>query len=160
MEFGFTEEFLRVIMEHFYSCKYGTFLANSEKENFELSLRDRTISLWSWTNHSQTIKRFENPLFNFARYNTGPSTFLHATASLDHMIIWHEYYNGPERIRCAKNSHQVAICKVVWDLSSQIDNLKMELENLKREKGVEGEDNQEGKNEKQEIKKETEECKD
>jgi myotubularin-related protein 1/2 len=134
MEFGFTEEFLRIIMEHFYSCKFGTFLANSEKETLDLKLREKTISLWSWTNHPQTIKRFENPLFMFARHRTGPNTFLHATSSLDHMIFWTEFYHGPERVKCDKNSHNVAMCKVVWDLTQQIENMKKEIEQLKESK--------------------------
>jgi rhodanese-related sulfurtransferase len=133
MEFGFTEEFLRVIMEHFYSCKFGTFLANSEKECFDLKLREKTISLWSWTNHPVNIKRFENPLYMFARHNTGANTFLTATATMDHMVFWTEFYNGPERVRCAKNSHNVAMCRVVWELTTQIESLKKEVETLKLE---------------------------
>lgn len=46
--FEFNERFLRRLLYHLYSCQYGTFLFNSEKERVELKARERTRSVWDY----------------------------------------------------------------------------------------------------------------
>lgn len=46
--FEFNERFLRRLLYHLYSCQYGTFLYNSEKERVESHVRDRTRSVWDY----------------------------------------------------------------------------------------------------------------
>ena len=60
--FQFNEAFLLVILEHLYSCRFGTFLFNSERERKEKNLKDKTVSLWSYINTN--VERFINPLFD------------------------------------------------------------------------------------------------
>ncbi|RLL96626.1 hypothetical protein CFD26_101439 [Aspergillus turcosus] len=46
--FEFNERFLRRLLYHLYSCQYGTFLFNSEKERVELKAKERTRSVWDY----------------------------------------------------------------------------------------------------------------
>ncbi|XP_029356200.1 myotubularin-related protein 7b isoform X2 [Echeneis naucrates] len=59
--FEFNERFLLTIHTHVYSCQYGTFLGNSQRERKELRLPERTHSVWSqlWKDRVD----FRNPLF-------------------------------------------------------------------------------------------------
>ncbi|GAB1200782.1 protein-tyrosine phosphatase-like protein [Aspergillus pseudonomiae] len=46
--FEFNERFLRRLLYHLYSCQYGTFLYNSEKERVESKAKERTRSVWDY----------------------------------------------------------------------------------------------------------------
>ena len=46
--FEFNERFLRRLLYHLYSCQYGTFLYNNEKERVEANARERTHSVWDY----------------------------------------------------------------------------------------------------------------
>lgn len=46
--FEFNERFLRRLLYHLYSCQYGTFLFNSEKERVENNAKTRTRSVWDY----------------------------------------------------------------------------------------------------------------
>ncbi len=60
--FQFNEKYLVSIHEHAYSCQYGTFVGNCEREREALKLADSTYSLWGYlvANHDEFI----NPLYN------------------------------------------------------------------------------------------------
>lgn len=44
--FEFNERFLRRLLYHLYSCQYGTFLLNNEKQRKEAKLHEKTASVW------------------------------------------------------------------------------------------------------------------
>lgn len=46
--FQFNERFLRRLLYHLYSCQFGTFLYNSEKERADGKARERTRSVWDY----------------------------------------------------------------------------------------------------------------
>ena len=46
--FEFNERFLRRLLYHIYSCQYGTFLYNNEKERVEANAKIRTRSVWDY----------------------------------------------------------------------------------------------------------------
>ncbi|KAL8673914.1 MAG: hypothetical protein Q9168_001661 [Polycauliona sp. 1 TL-2023] len=46
--FEFNERFLRRLLYHLYSCQYGTFLYNNERERVEAGVRQRTRSVWDY----------------------------------------------------------------------------------------------------------------
>lgn len=46
--FEFNERFLRRLLYHLYSCQYGTFLYNNEKQRLDAKLADRTYSVWGY----------------------------------------------------------------------------------------------------------------
>ena len=46
--FEFNERFLRRLLYHLYSCQYGTFLYNSEKQRKDARVEERTSSVWDY----------------------------------------------------------------------------------------------------------------
>ncbi|KAF4123253.1 myotubularin-related protein 6/7/8 [Geosmithia morbida] len=46
--FEFNERFLRRLLYHLYSCQYGTFLYNSEKQRKDARVAERTSSVWDY----------------------------------------------------------------------------------------------------------------
>jgi hypothetical protein len=46
--FEFSERFLRRLLYHLYSCQYGTFLFDNEKERIDAQARERTRSVWDY----------------------------------------------------------------------------------------------------------------
>ncbi|SPO01032.1 related to myotubularin related protein 1 [Cephalotrichum gorgonifer] len=46
--FEFNERFLRRLLYHLYSCQYGTFLYNSEKQRHDADVKNRTSSVWDY----------------------------------------------------------------------------------------------------------------
>lgn len=46
--FEFNERLLRRLFYHVYSCQYGTFLCNNERQRHEAKLSERTRSVWSY----------------------------------------------------------------------------------------------------------------
>ncbi|KAL2024653.1 hypothetical protein VTK56DRAFT_6854 [Thermocarpiscus australiensis] len=46
--FEFNERFLRRLLYHVYSCQYGTFLCNNERQRREARLHERTRSVWAY----------------------------------------------------------------------------------------------------------------
>jgi len=87
-KFEFNSHFLRVILFHSYSGKYGTFLFNSEKERIQNHSFGKTISLWA--EMDLNIKDYINPLFV-------PSTIkerdvIFPDCSVKHLKIWNQIY--------------------------------------------------------------------
>ncbi|KAH6936396.1 hypothetical protein HPB50_016456 [Hyalomma asiaticum] len=63
--FQFNERFLLTIHDHVYSCQFGTFVGNCEKDRLDLRLSSRTYSLWAYLgNH---ISEYINPLYRTDR---------------------------------------------------------------------------------------------
>ncbi|KAL8773002.1 MAG: hypothetical protein Q9209_002022 [Squamulea sp. 1 TL-2023] len=46
--FEFNERFLRRLLYHLYSCQYGTFLYNNERERIEADVQQKTRSIWDY----------------------------------------------------------------------------------------------------------------
>lgn len=46
--FEYNERFLRRLLYHLYSCQYGTFLYNSEKQRHDAKVMERTSSVWDY----------------------------------------------------------------------------------------------------------------
>lgn len=47
-KFEFNERFLRRLVYHLYSCQYGTFLINKEKDKYDFKLNERCTSVWDY----------------------------------------------------------------------------------------------------------------
>ena len=60
--FEFNERFLRRLLYHLYSCQFGTFLFNSEKERVENNSRERTRSVWDY--FLARREQFVNPQYD------------------------------------------------------------------------------------------------
>lgn len=46
--FEFNERFLRRLLYHLYSCQYGTFLYNNEKERIDARINEKTRTVWDY----------------------------------------------------------------------------------------------------------------
>eukprot|EP01104_Vermistella_antarctica_P002432 TRINITY_DN12673_c0_g1_i1.p1 TRINITY_DN12673_c0_g1~~TRINITY_DN12673_c0_g1_i1.p1 ORF type:complete len:1562 (-),score=326.53 TRINITY_DN12673_c0_g1_i1:23-4708(-) len=51
--FEFNEHFLITLLDHVFSCHFGTFLCNNERERMENKVVDRTMSVWSYINSNR-----------------------------------------------------------------------------------------------------------
>lgn len=60
--FEFNERFLRRLLYHLYSCQFGTFLFNNEKERVEMNARERTRSVWDY--FLARREQFTNPQYD------------------------------------------------------------------------------------------------
>jgi myotubularin-related protein 6/7/8 len=60
--FQFNERFLRRLLYHVYSCQYGTFLYNSEKERKDSKASEKTRSVWEYFLSRRA--EFTNPLYD------------------------------------------------------------------------------------------------
>ncbi|XP_067242223.1 myotubularin-related protein 7a isoform X2 [Chanodichthys erythropterus] len=87
--FEYNEKFLISIHNHIYSCHYGNFICNSQKERKDLCIKEKTHSIWPhlWENKMD----FMNPLFKpdqgLLRPSTAPFCFKY----------WRSLYNRFDR---------------------------------------------------------------
>ena len=95
--FEFNEYFLTFVLDHLYSCLFGTFLYNSDKERKQNGVRQYTQSLWSFVNHKRDM--FLNPLYNGGAMCRGDGVSRIASASalfpvttVRYMKLWTGYY--------------------------------------------------------------------
>ncbi|XP_031573534.1 myotubularin-related protein 2-like [Actinia tenebrosa] len=84
--FEFNEIFLITILDHLYSCMFGTFLCNSEIQREKEDLKSKTVSLWSYINSNNM--EFKNPLY---------APYLHQhvlfpVPSMRRLELWTHYY--------------------------------------------------------------------
>ncbi|XP_066269847.1 myotubularin-related protein 2-like isoform X3 [Branchiostoma lanceolatum] len=82
----FNEQFLITILDHAYSCLFGTFLCNAEQIQDKEGVRQNTVSLWSYVNDRPD--EFRNPLY--AAYSHQHVIF--PVASLRRIELWKAYY--------------------------------------------------------------------
>lgn len=82
--FQFNEEFLVAIVDHLYSCRFGTFLFNSEKEREDHHLKNRTVSLWSCLNSNMQL--YINPFY------THNAAVLYPISDIKRLSLWTRCY--------------------------------------------------------------------
>lgn len=83
--FEFNERLLLTILDHLYSCRFGTFLYNCESARDQHEVRIKTVSLWSLVNSKTDI--YLNPF-----YTPEPNMVLCPVASMRHLELWVSYY--------------------------------------------------------------------
>ncbi|EGG18143.1 hypothetical protein DFA_06810 [Cavenderia fasciculata] len=114
--------YLIAILDALYSCQYGTFLGNTEKERGQIKLR--TVSLWSFLN---TVKHyFINPFYNAAK-TSHPKIPTAQTWRSEHIQLWRNYY-----LRYWRNplKEPVSFKNISLDLKSENEELKKKIEML------------------------------
>lgn len=84
--FEFNERFLITILDHLYSCLFGTFLCNSELQRINEDLKNKTVSLWSYINSNR--QKFLNPLYSSRAQGQG----LLPAACNRRIKLWQAYY--------------------------------------------------------------------
>ncbi|NXW45837.1 MTM1 protein, partial [Nyctiprogne leucopyga] len=83
--FEFNEQFLVTILDHLYSCRFGTFLYNSESVREKEKVTEKTLSLWSLINSDKS--KYTNPF-----YTKELNRALYPVASMRHLELWVNYY--------------------------------------------------------------------
>eukprot|EP00347_Sterkiella_histriomuscorum_P008157 403346164 len=61
-QFQFNKKLLLFIITELYSCRYGTFLFNCQRERLKFELKEKTVSMWTHVNHYQD--QFMNPFYD------------------------------------------------------------------------------------------------
>ncbi|KAE8584451.1 hypothetical protein XENTR_v10020973 [Xenopus tropicalis] len=120
--FEFNELFLITILDHLYSCLFGTFLYNSEQQRMKEEIQTKTLSLWSYINSH--VDEFTNPFYvNYEHH------VLYPVASLSHLELWVNYY-----VRWNPRTRpQMPIHQNLKDLLAIRAELQKKVEELQRE---------------------------
>ncbi|KAG1671098.1 Myotubularin-related protein 8 [Nymphon striatum] len=87
--FQFNERFLLTLHDHVYSCQFGTFVGNCEKDRLDLRLNERTYSLWGFI--AIHMSEFVNPLYK--RDSISSKSFLSPNLSPQAFKFWRGMYN-------------------------------------------------------------------
>jgi hypothetical protein len=82
--FEFNAKLLEFLAEALYSCRFGTFLGDSESERVALNLKTKTNSVWSYV--MDNVEEFINP-----NYEKADSPLRVHSNSRD-FVLWLEYY--------------------------------------------------------------------
>ncbi|XP_048884933.1 myotubularin-like isoform X2 [Brienomyrus brachyistius] len=83
--FEFNERLLVVILDHLYSCRFGTFLFNCDSARNAHEVKTKTVSLWSLINSEQAS--YINPFYAIEN-----GRVLYPVASMRHLELWVTYY--------------------------------------------------------------------
>ncbi|NP_001088055.1 myotubularin related protein 3 homeolog S [Xenopus laevis] len=83
--FEFNEAFLVKLVQHTYSCLFGTFLCNNGKERSEKHIQERTCSVWS-------LLRAGNRSFKNLLYSTQSETVLYPVCHVRNLMLWSAVY--------------------------------------------------------------------
>ena len=88
-EFEFNENYLFTIHDHVYSCQFGTFIGNCEREREEIDVKSTTYSLWAKLDSQR--EEYLNPLFNLSKESK--LTFLQVQLLPQLIRYWRSMYN-------------------------------------------------------------------
>lgn len=134
--FEFNEFFLTTILDHLYSCLFGTFLYNTDKERRENKLHTRTQSLWSFINSQRSL--FLNPMYCSDLDN---KMTLFPVASIRYMKFWKGYYcrwNPRMRPQDSVHLRHGQLLTLRDQLQAKVDTLNRELGTKSSKAGDEG----------------------
>ncbi|XP_036132100.1 myotubularin-related protein 3 isoform X4 [Molossus molossus] len=83
--FEFNEAFLVKLVQHTYSCLFGTFLCNNSKERGEKHTQERTCSVWS-------LLRAGNKAFKNLLYSSQSEAVLYPVCHVRNLMLWSAVY--------------------------------------------------------------------
>lgn len=81
----FNEAFLVKLVQHTYSCLFGTFLCNNAKERGEQHTQERTCSVWS-------LLRAGNKAFKNLLYSSQSEAVLYPVCHVRNLMLWSAVY--------------------------------------------------------------------
>ncbi|KAM9043343.1 phosphatidylinositol-3-phosphate phosphatase MTMR7 isoform 1-T1 [Megaptera novaeangliae] len=131
--FEFNERFLIHIQHHIYSCQFGNFLCNSQKERQELKIQERTHSLWAhlWKNRGDYL----NPLFRDDPSQTQGTLHLPTTPCNFTYKFWSGMYNHFEKglqPRQSVTDYLMAVKEETQQLEEELEALEERLERIQK----------------------------
>lgn len=88
-EFEFNAAFLLELVDQMHSCRFGTFLMNSEKQRLRLQTKKRTMSLWTYFILQGTPDRFKNSSYSIAE---GTRVVLFPAFLVRKLALWDEFW--------------------------------------------------------------------
>jgi len=91
--FEFNESFLLLLHDHVYSCQYGTFLGNNDKQRRDEYLSSRTYSLWGYIHTHRHSDALYNPLYKAEVVSKTGSNLLFPDTSSQAIKLWTGMYN-------------------------------------------------------------------
>lgn len=130
--FEYNEKLLIAVHEHIYSCQFGNFIGNNQRERRELGVHEKTHSLWSylWTNRAE----FFNPLY---RQNHSQSQGLLRPSTAPYCFkFWRGLYNRFDRgmhPRQSVEDYLRVIREETQQLEEQLDSHKQKIAQLEQE---------------------------
>uniref|UniRef100_A0A6B2L0F5 Myotubularin phosphatase domain-containing protein n=1 Tax=Arcella intermedia TaxID=1963864 RepID=A0A6B2L0F5_9EUKA len=86
--FEFNEDYLITLIDELYSCRFGTFLMNCEKEREKMRIETETVSIWPWLLSNENIARFKNK-----EYNSQEQSPIIPDTSITLLQDWPAFYN-------------------------------------------------------------------
>ncbi|XP_050687156.1 myotubularin-related protein 6-like isoform X2 [Eriocheir sinensis] len=130
--FEFNERYLLVLHDHVFSCQFGTFIGNCQKDRVDLRLAERSYSLWGFIrNH---VTEYRNPLYR----RDSTTDVLRLTLSPQSVKFWRGMYNRFENgihprepmgdLLAATTEHTQSLNDQADYLTKRITWLKNELE--------------------------------
>ncbi|XP_024121938.1 myotubularin-related protein 2 [Oryzias melastigma] len=123
--FEFNEYFLITILEHLFTCLFGTFLCNCEQQRLKEEIPKKTVSLWSYINSQ--LEEFTNPFYvNYSNHVLFP------VVSLRHLELWTSYYirwNPSMRLQESVHQRYKELLAKRAELQKRVDELKRETAN-------------------------------
>ncbi|XP_071599550.1 phosphatidylinositol-3-phosphate phosphatase MTMR7 isoform X2 [Heliangelus exortis] len=131
--FEFNERFLIHIQHHVYSCQFGNFLCNSQKERRELKIQERTYSLWAhlWKNRADYL----NPLYR-SDHSQSQGTLSLQIAPCNFLYkFWSGMYNRFEKglhPRQSVTDYLMAVKEETQQLEEELEALGERLANLQK----------------------------
>ncbi|NWX18838.1 MTMR9 protein, partial [Aegotheles bennettii] len=128
--FEFNEQFLIMLFEHAYASQFGTFLGNNENERSKLKLQQKTMSLWSWVNRPEELRKFKNPLFEANSLVIWPSV---APQSLQ---LWEGVFlrwNKSSKFLHEAEEEMINVIKYNKELKERVDALRRQLAEMETE---------------------------
>jgi len=95
--FEFNESLLLDMLAALYSCRFGTFLFNCEKEREDNRVRETTPSFWEYVQDNRTSYTnlcYDPPIAGHGgtTLQTGVPTVLRVSSSMKDIRLWHNYY--------------------------------------------------------------------
>lgn len=123
-EFEFTEALLLKLLDGLYSCHYGTFLCNNERERLQANLRQTTPSLWAAIETER--EKYLNPL-----YLRGVGV-VYPSSSYERLRLWGDYYLRWCR-KPSEHSNAVTVELRALQLSEQAKQLQGQVSALQEQ---------------------------
>ncbi|CAN8096596.1 unnamed protein product [Discula destructiva] len=93
--FEFNERFLRRLFYHMYSCQYGTFLLNNEKQRKDAKLDEKTTSVWDYFLSRQ--ETFINPDYDATVNDHVRGQERLIFPRLDDIRWWHQLFGRTDK---------------------------------------------------------------
>ena len=124
-KFEFNSDFLILILHHLYSCLFGNFLYNTDKEREEKKLTGNTHSLWYYVNSNR--ETYSNPQYLPSK----DTKAIFPNTNKETMKFWRQYYcqwspkNVPQD--CLKQRQKETL-PIKEQLRGKLEALKKELE--------------------------------